>query len=172
MRTIHRRPARWALLVLWLAVLAPAAEVAAQAGEGLTPVQIARLRKMINGQKEAAEEGHYSRFNELDEAFHRGIADIVQSNYAWRVVEAARFQTDRVRLLSVPDASPLGLLIEQHEAIVDRLEAGDGDGAADAMRRHLREILRALSRIAAEHPDFFSDVELPEHTAGVVPVDA
>ncbi len=136
-----------------------------------TPGQLAHLRRMIDAQKEAAETSDYRRFNEFDEAFHRGIADIVKSDYAWKVVETARFQTDRVRLLSLPDASPLRLLIEQHEAIAARLEEGDGDGAADAMRRHLREILRALSRIAAEHPDFFSDVDLPEHTIGIVPVD-
>lgn len=146
-------------------------ELARIAASLATPAQLAQLRKMIDGQKEAAETNDYPRFNELDEAFHRALAAIVKNDYAWRVVEAARFQTDRVRLLSLPDASPLRLLIEQHEAIVERLEAGDGEGAAAAMRRHLREILRALARIAAEHPDFFADVDLPEHTAGIVSVE-
>lgn len=130
---------------------------------------LAQLRRLIEDQKVATVNQDFKRFNERDEAFHRTIADIVQSDYAWRIVEAARFQTDRVRLLSLPSASPLPVLIMQHEQILDRLEAGDGDGAAKAMRRHLREILLALSQIAEENPEFFSDTELPEHTRELVP---
>lgn len=132
---------------------------------------LARLRGLIDNQKRAAAAADFARFNSQDEAFHRAMAAIVQSDYAWRVVEAARFQTDRVRQLSLPDASPMPLLIGQHEAIVDRLEAHDAVGAAEAMRRHLREILRALPHIAGAHPEFFADTELPEHTRGLVPSD-
>jgi DNA-binding GntR family transcriptional regulator len=76
-----------------------------------------------------------------------------------------------VRLLSLPDASPLPMLISQHGEIVAALEARDPEAAAQAMRRHLREILRALSRIAGAHPEFFSDTDLPEHTRDLVPVE-
>lgn len=144
-------------------------DIARHAARLATPVHVAALRALIEAQKAAAAEQDYPRFNESDEAFHRAIADIVRSDYAWRIVEAARFQTDRVRVLSLPDASPMTMLISQHEEIVGRLEARDPDGAALAMRRHLREILRALSRIAGSHPEFFSDTELPEHTVGLVP---
>jgi GntR family transcriptional regulator, rspAB operon transcriptional repressor len=144
-------------------------DIARHAARLATPEQFAGLRQLIEDQKRAATSQDFKRFNERDEAFHRAIADIVQSDYAWKIVEAARFQTDRVRLLSLPSASPLPVLISQHEEIVDRLEARDGDGAARAMRRHLREILLALSRIAEAHPEFFSDTELPEHTRDLVP---
>lgn len=130
---------------------------------------VARLRASLAAQREAADANDHRLFNEHDEAFHRAIADIVQCEYAWRVVEGARIQTDRVRHLSLPHASPMPMLIDQHEAIVERLEAGDADGAEAAMRSHLREILVALPQIAAAHPDLFEDVELPAHTAGLVP---
>lgn len=146
-------------------------DIARHAARLATPAHIERLRAHIIDQTAAAARGDYSSFNESDETFHREIADIVRSDYAWRIVESARFQTDRVRLLSLSDASPMPMLISQHEEIVNRLESGDGDGAANAMRRHLREILRALSRIANEHPEFFADTELPEHTKDLVPSD-
>jgi DNA-binding GntR family transcriptional regulator len=136
-----------------------------------TPAAVAGLRALLAAQREAAASNEYWRFNDHDEAFHRAIADIVQCDYAWRVVESARIQTDRVRYLSLPDASPMPLLIGQHEAIVDRLEAGDADGAEAAMRRHLREILIALPQIARANPDLFSDIDLPDHTACLVPVE-
>jgi GntR family transcriptional regulator, rspAB operon transcriptional repressor len=144
-------------------------DIARNAARLATADHIAVLRGHIDRQRAAAEAGDFTGFNASDEAFHRALADVVRNDYALRIVEAARFQTDRVRLLSLPDASPLPLLIRQHEAIVDRLEARDPEGAAGAMRRHLREILLALSRIAPAHPEFFSDTELPEHTRGLVP---
>ena len=134
-----------------------------------TPAQIAALRGLIDAQKAAEAASDYWRFNDNDEAFHRAIADIVQSDYAWRIVEGARIQTDRVRYLSLPEASPMQLLIDQHEAILERLAAGDADGAEAAMRRHLREILIALPQIASANPDLFADTDLPAHTVDLTP---
>jgi DNA-binding GntR family transcriptional regulator len=143
-------------------------EIVYSAARLATSAQIEGLRVLIAAQQAAAVSGDFASFNDRDEAFHRAIADIVRNDYAWRIVEAARFQTDRVRLLSLPDVSPLPVLIAQHLEITDRLAEGDGAGAANAMRRHLREILLALSRIAAAHPDYFDDTDLPEHTRGLI----
>lgn len=144
-------------------------DIARHAARLATPQHIQRLRALIGEQEAAAGREDYCVFNQCDEAFHRAIADIVGSEYAWRIVESARFQTDRVRLLSLPDASPLPLLINQHREITDFMEAGDAAGTEKAMRRHLREILLALSRIAQKHPELFADTELPAHTKDLVP---
>lgn len=133
----------------------------------IDPEGVARLRRLIAEQSAAAGQGDYHRFTVLDEAFHQAIAEIVDCDYAGKVVESARAQTDRVRYLSLPGTSPVQLLITQHNAIVDALETGDPDTAATAMRIHLREILNALPRIAAEHPDLFEDEELPAHTTAL-----
>lgn len=133
--------------------------------------QIAALRRQVEDQSAAAALNDYWTFNEMDELFHRTIAEIVECDYAWRTVEAARIQTDRVRYLSLPNTSPMPLLISQHEEIVRHIEARDADGAEAAMSRHLREILVALPRLAAAHPDLFADIELPRHTIGLAPGD-
>jgi DNA-binding GntR family transcriptional regulator len=80
-----------------------------------------------------------------------------------RVVESARAQTDRVRYLSLPSASPLPLLIEQHEAILAGLRRHDPVMAEDAMRLHLREILSAIPRLAERFPDLFDTTSAPAH---------
>jgi DNA-binding GntR family transcriptional regulator len=147
------------------------ADIARNAARLAGPADIAALRGHLAEQNAAAKAGDYWRFNESDEAFHRAIAETVGCDYALRVVESARIQTDRVRYLSLPDASPTPLLLTQHEAVVDRLEAGDADGSERAMRRHLREILVALPQIAAAHPDLFADTDLPDHTKGLLPCD-
>ncbi|MFC4173942.1 FCD domain-containing protein [Microvirga sp. GCM10011540] len=47
-------------------------------------------------------------------------------------------------------------LIDQHQAFMAAIDACDEDAAAEAMRRHLTEILGALPRVEAEHPELFS----------------
>ncbi len=116
-----------------------------------------RLTGLIEAQERAAASLDNVAFTELDEAFHRAIADCVDCDYAVRVVEAARAQTDRVRHLSLPEASPFLVLIQQHRDIVTALRMRDPLAAEEAMRRHLREILSALPRLAAAHPAFFED---------------
>lgn len=133
----------------------------------IRPAGVLRLRRLIEEQAVAASRSNYAGFTALDEAFHQAIAEIVDCDYAGRVVESARAQTDRVRYLSLPGTSPIPLLITQHNAIVDALEAGDADMADTAMRIHLREILNALPRIAAANPELFEDEEMPAHTQTV-----
>ena len=146
-------------------------DIARHASRLATSRQISDLRDIIEAQRLASTSGDYWSFNEHDEAFHRTISIVVQCDYAGRIVEGARIQTDRVRFLSIPDASPLPMLIRQHEEILDSLADRDPVRAEASMRRHLREILRALPRIANEHPELFSDVDLPAHSAGLVVAD-
>ncbi len=46
-------------------------------------------------------------------------------------------------------------LIEQHRRIMAAIDAGDAEAAEAAMRHHLTEILRALPKTEAAHPDLF-----------------
>jgi GntR family transcriptional regulator, rspAB operon transcriptional repressor len=64
---------------------------------------------------------------------------------------------DRVRFLSIEEATPTNVLIAQHKAIADAIEERDPERAEAAMRLHLGEILQSLPRIAAAHPDLFTD---------------
>lgn len=98
------------------------------------------------------------RFIELDERFHRTLAEAAGKSYAWNVVEGVRSQMDRVRYLSV-QRFPMEKLVEQHTAIVDAIAAGDVPAAEAAMRGHLREILNDLPEIARSRPEFFDDTD-------------
>ncbi|MEX6506011.1 GntR family transcriptional regulator [Jiella sp. M17.18] len=122
-----------------------------------------RLHGLIERQKQAAAAGDQDGFLTLDEAFHRGLAEAIDCAEAWRVVENGKAQMDRVRYLSLPEASPMTLLIEQHEDILAAIRAKDEEAATAAMRVHLREILLALPRLAAQRPELFDDEPLPAH---------
>jgi len=121
----------------------------------MTSSGIESLRANLKEQWAVADNPDPERFMELDEAFHRGIALGVGCEYAWRVVEETKAQMDRVRYLSLPNATPVVRLIAQHEAIVNEIEARSPDRAEAAMRQHVREILTSLPELAQRFPDFF-----------------
>jgi len=116
---------------------------------------IRSLREIVKEQRKVAADERPDRFFPLDEALHRGLALGVGCDYAWRVVEDMKVQMDRVRYLSLPAATPLTRLIDQHEVIVDAIAAHDPAKAEAAMRTHLSEILTSLPELAQRFPDLF-----------------
>jgi DNA-binding GntR family transcriptional regulator len=128
--------------------------VAQEAATTASPASIKEMRQVIEQQKQVAH-GHNEEFLALDEEFHRTLALSVGRAHAWRVIESIKAQMDRIRYLSLDDATPIPLIIEQHTRIVDGIEAGDPTAAAAATRSHLREIMVSLPNIAARFPDLF-----------------
>ncbi|SDI43966.1 GntR family transcriptional regulator [Propionivibrio dicarboxylicus] len=117
---------------------------------------INRLRQLITQQKETAP-GDAHAFLELDEEMHRTIALHAGREYAWRVTESIKAQMNRVRFLSFDFAQSKFELAGEHAAIVDAIEAGNADLAAQLMEKHLRGILATLPRVVSQYPDYFTD---------------
>src|SRR5262245_1042411 len=117
---------------------------------------IAHLKAVVARQRTAARSGDHAGFLRLDEAFHQAIAESVDCEHAWRVLENLKAQMDRVRYLSMPEATPLSARIAQHNAIIEAIVSRDTDKAEAAMRAHLGEVLKALPRIAEGHPELFT----------------
>ena len=131
--------------------------LARRAASEAAPEAIARMRRTLESQREAHERGDIARFLREDEAFHQAIALSVDCERAWRLLENLKAQMDRVRYLSMPLATPVETLIDQHERILTAIENGRADDAAAAMRDHLAEILKSLPKIAAAQPELFVD---------------
>ena len=132
---------------------AVAREAASRADAGVA----ASLAESLARQRRAARAKDLEGFFALDEEFHRLLAEGAGRPSAWRIVEDVKPQMDRVRFLSMPDATPLRVLVAQHAAIVEAVRTGKPDAAEAAMRAHLTEILRSLPRLAGEHPELFED---------------
>lgn len=113
------------------------------------------LDRNLEMQRAAARQGDNARFLALDEAFHHLIIEAIDCLPAWGTIENMKAQMDRVRYLSLPEVSPLEMLIDQHAAILAGLRAHDPDAAEAAMRLHLREILSSLGPIAQRRPELF-----------------
>lgn len=125
------------------------------------PALVTELRRQIAHQREIGQSDP-ARFIQMDETFHRTLADGVGRGGAWKQLEGLKSQMDRVRFLALSHF-PVSKLISQHEAVVESIARADSTGANAAIRRHMREVLNDLPQILAANPDFF---ELP---AGKVP---
>ena len=128
--------------------------VAQEAAMKASPSAIDELRQIVAAQGQLPP-GSLDEFQTLDDDFHRTLALSVGKEYAWRVIEEVKVQYDRVRYLSLDQASQYPLVVGQHARIIDCVESGDPIAAAAATRTHLREILISLPQIAKRHPEAF-----------------
>src|SRR4051812_28287594 len=136
--------------------------IARRASEGIGKPAIEDLSAIIAEQRKAGRAKDEEAFFALDDAFHHALANAAECAYAWKVVEEAKAQMDRVRFLSIPDATPVDRLIVQHQAILDAIAAGRAGAAEQAMRDHLREILKSLPRLSQAFPDMFEQDEITQ----------
>lgn len=140
--------ARFIREAIEVAVVRRAAEVAGAE-------DIAKLRALVEQQERTGDHPDHAHFLSLDDAFHQTIAQAVSCENAWRVTEDLKVQMDRVRFLSLSNATPAKIIIKQHHAIVNAIASGSADAADAAMRLHLSEMLHSLPQIAEVHAEFF-----------------
>lgn len=129
--------------------------VARRACEHFNPEQRRRTGDLLAIQEQAAARGDHDGFARADHAFHVALAEGAGCGLAWEALRDIKAHLDRACQLTVPDAEAMLHLVGQHRAIMDAVDRRDPDGAAETMRLHLTEILRALPRAEAEHPELF-----------------
>ncbi|MCW2952255.1 MAG: GntR family transcriptional regulator [Conexibacter sp.] len=113
-----------------------------------------RLEADLEGQARAIAHGDLAEFGELDNALHRHIFEASGFPAAGRAAAPSRAHLDRVRKLNDrPDA--FRELIDDHRQIVERMRAGDLEGASAALRVHLRRVLEVLARLERARPELF-----------------
>ncbi|MDB6178261.1 GntR family transcriptional regulator [Paracoccus sp. Z330] len=117
---------------------------------------LSELEANLTAQQEAVDNPAPQTFMDLDEAFHRMIADIAGQGAGWGFLDMLRTQMDRVRHLTASQL-PRQILIEQHRQIADAIKARDADRAEQKMRRHLRRVLDDIPVVAAAKPAFFTE---------------
>lgn len=115
-----------------------------------------RIDDLLEMQEQAARRDDHAAFQRYDELFHVVLAEGAGCPLAWEAIQDIKAHMDRVCQLTLPGPEAMLPLIDQHRSIVAAVDACDENAAADAMRQHLTEILRALPRVEAEHPELFS----------------
>ncbi|MEW6255371.1 MAG: GntR family transcriptional regulator [Pseudomonadota bacterium] len=127
--------------------------VAKRAAAGFDAGARARIDDLLDLQVKAATRGSQETFQAYDEMFHMALAEGAGCPLAWEAIADIKAHMDRACHLTLKGS--MLPLVDQHRAIMTAVDARDGDAAAEAMRVHLSEILRALPKVEAEHPDLF-----------------
>jgi DNA-binding GntR family transcriptional regulator len=116
----------------------------------------AQLRRNLDGQARASAADDRSTFHSLDLAFHDMLLDAVGFHKVKQAVESARIGLDRIRrILTSPDIA--AATRNEHERIVEAIESGNGERAAEAMRAHLDAVMVRLMQLAEKQPQLFTD---------------
>jgi DNA-binding GntR family transcriptional regulator len=125
-------------------------ESARRAAVKFTPSAGELLEDNMAAHRLAISRGRYATAIQLDDVFHRTIAEICGLPGIWRAVDISKAQMDRGRTLVIPKPGYGEQTIEQHGAILDALRRHDAEGAAQAMEHHLETSFRNTLEVAAE----------------------
>lgn len=117
------------------------------------PELVAVLRDQLIEQRKVGEH-QLRQFLELDERFHRTLAELAEKSNVWAVIGRSKAHFDRVRYLTSTQ-KPVQPIVDQHEAIVNAIEQRDRRKAEAAIRSHLREVLRDLPKLVSTQPEIF-----------------
>jgi DNA-binding GntR family transcriptional regulator len=113
---------------------APAMADVVQALDGTPVPQFRQLAEQIT---DAAREGDLTSFLDLDRQFHLGLLELLGNRRLVAMVGQLRDQARMQGLQKLADQGQLTQSGEEHIAIVDAIESGDGELAAELMRKHL-----------------------------------
>jgi DNA-binding GntR family transcriptional regulator len=127
-----------------------------RAVERIDAGQIKALRAILQRQRQLHRSRDFDEFFLADERMHALIMDIAGHANAWRQVENAKAQMDRVRHLSMRIVRKRPSVIAEHTEIVDRLINRDCAGALAAMRSHLRGLFRSVEVLSATNAGYFA----------------
>lgn len=117
--------------------------------------QVLELRALLERQCELAAQGDMPNFHLADEAFHEQLAATGRLHGLWLMIQDIKLQVDRFRRLTLPEVGRMSMVIEEHAAVVDAIEARDAEQASAAMEHHLTGLHLHIKNVVDSHPDYF-----------------
>lgn len=112
------------------------------------------LRRLSDREQQAVRDGDHSAGIRLSAEFHSRLARVSGNATLADFVERLCFRSSLI-LAVYGHPAHLGCETHDHDALIERLEAGEGDAAAALMSQHLKAVEATLSMVeeAEEAPD-------------------
>ncbi len=123
----------------------------------MSPASYHELQALIFRQKEVVEKQQLETFMELDDEFHRKIAEAANRQSVWSLIEREKAQMDRVSFLSLHEVSDLNNLVQQHEEILDALYNKDINKISFLLDTHFKAVLKAMKTLSEQYQQYFED---------------
>lgn len=108
--------------------------------EKFPDVPVAPFRKLVDDTVEAARRGDFAEFLAKDTEFHLGLLEVLGNEHLVQVAGDLRRHTRMVGLVSVINSPEVEKSTLEHHLLLDHLEQGRGEEAADLMYRHIGHI--------------------------------
>ena len=123
--------------------------------EHLTSKDKDNLRKILDKQQICVDSNESEKLYQLDQKLHKYLAQVGHSEKVWNVIENAKLQLNRVRMLTYPMPGYLQIIVDQHRELVEQLCLGDKKKAVAAMKHHLNDVLQRFEILIKTYPDYF-----------------
>jgi DNA-binding GntR family transcriptional regulator len=88
-----------------------------------------------------------SELMELDERIHRAVYRAAHNDLLEATLEQYYVLALRIWSIALERADDLEEAVEAHRALLEAIQAGDGERAADAMRAHVQDFEQAMHRV-------------------------
>ena len=127
-----------------------------EAARRWTPAMSVQARTILTAQETAIAAGNSSLFHREDERFHQAFCSFAGREGVWATILAAKSRLGRfVRLFGRPERLPI--VVEEHRLILDALDAGDENQAAERLEHHLEMIFVMLAQLREEYRPYVTD---------------
>lgn len=131
--------------------------------ERITAEQLKQLRTMVEQMERLVKDGHNTSasdaYHGLNLAFHDSIVAFVGNRKLIDLYRRLVKELSLFRRVNLADGQQLPVSVQEHRAILKAIAAGDGDGAARALRAH---VLESKERTLKNHtPPLPAPVALP-----------
>jgi GntR family transcriptional regulator, rspAB operon transcriptional repressor len=127
-----------------------------RAAQTWSAIHGSKSRYIVERQAAALGAEDLDDFHALDEAFHRSFCVAAGLEGVWSTIQIIKARVDRVHRLSAVQGR-LPLVITEHGAILDALDAGDADGALERLEYHLEQAPTMLEMLIGKHEKYFVD---------------
>jgi GntR family transcriptional regulator, rspAB operon transcriptional repressor len=116
------------------------------------------LESVLDDAAIAAKKSDHEMFHNLDVRFHEVLFDAMQFSRIRDIIDSARANLTRGRLL-ILDRRRLQVTQAEHKDIVDAIASGKTESAVAAMRLHIDNVTAEFIEFARKSPSLFADPE-------------
>jgi DNA-binding GntR family transcriptional regulator len=110
-----------------------------------TPADVAELRKLCTACHDAVDKDHVDRLIQANVDLHDAINRLSGRERTIELINLLRDRARPYRVLALYDADERRDSLIEHDRLVDLIEAGEADGAAELLREHFA---RPLTRVS------------------------
>jgi len=116
-----------------------------------------KLSMLIEQQQQCVKDDNQLRLSELDDLFHKTIVEFKFSNRIWKIINNAKAQMDRVRILALPLPGRAIEIVEEHSRIYEAICSGNETQAPDTMYFHLNTVFASLEQLLGKRQEYFEE---------------